>query len=404
MVQTVNGVLVEQQSLALYEGPLAIMTEEVETPFLHWKGAKISSHLWSIIKSFLLWSYETYNAESQLRLYYNEKKNRWKAIVLPQYMESHSLSVKELESHKDREDIFRLVSPEAGWRASGTVHHHCSSSAFQSGTDHKDEIGLNCLHITVGDLDKDVLSVHARASFRRVMYDVDISSWLDVSAADRLQNQITRFPNSWKACCLVKPKPKFSSWGSQRTSRRDLWRNPLTEDLDAWYNYETGFDQDTRRDYSHYQNPEYDIDEFDDTELLRDFQLFMQSRERFEIFGPITEEDVLDILLDLNQDISEAFVCIREIQDVMHLKTSDNFFKVLKVLFSVDCRTGFFDNFVDLPTTLEAYSEGLRFLRSGVFGNISKEQQEQNDLETIEQYTSGSSSLLSMFCSHLNVD
>jgi hypothetical protein len=45
----------------------------------------------------------------------------------------------------------------------GTVHHHCSSSAFQSGTDHSDELSREGLHFTIGNLDKPFdLDIHAR--------------------------------------------------------------------------------------------------------------------------------------------------------------------------------------------------------------------------------------------------
>jgi len=193
-----QGQVVQNQNLGLYEGPIPVMLDQITNePMLHWHGAKITKYMWQTIISFLRWTYDSFHSESQLRLYYNETTNRWKAIVMPQYINT-GLSSDEVANHKSRELVTACVSPDNGWRPAGTVHHHCNIGAFQSGTDFSDEIDQNGLHITVGRLSQDSLDIHARATFRKVLYTVDLDEWVAPTEAERAVPHETRFPNIWR--------------------------------------------------------------------------------------------------------------------------------------------------------------------------------------------------------------
>ena len=152
-VKEVQGVLVSEQDLGLYAGYIPCMIDKLEEdPVLEWKGSPIDVKLWNQIVSFMRWTYETYKSEAQLRLYYNETLDIWDVAVMPQHVET-GLSSKELPHHVDRDKVLGLFDSDAGWREAGTVHHHCSSGAFQSSIDLDDEKDKNGLHITLGDME-----------------------------------------------------------------------------------------------------------------------------------------------------------------------------------------------------------------------------------------------------------
>ncbi|OGL94699.1 hypothetical protein A2348_03140 [Candidatus Uhrbacteria bacterium RIFOXYB12_FULL_58_10] len=48
-----------------------------------------------------------------------------------------------------------------GWLRAGTVHSHCDFSAFHSGGDHNDEMNWDGLHVTVGNITRDVPTMSA---------------------------------------------------------------------------------------------------------------------------------------------------------------------------------------------------------------------------------------------------
>jgi len=51
-------------------------------------------------------------------------------------------------------DLSTLPPAPEGFELFGTIHSHAGISAFHSGTDDRDEIHFDGLHITVGNLDK----------------------------------------------------------------------------------------------------------------------------------------------------------------------------------------------------------------------------------------------------------
>ena len=221
-IKKIGNVPVSWQDLGLYAGPIAVFMDDETDPVLHWKGSKLPRTLWMAIVSFMRWTYQEFSSEAQLRLYYNEITNRWKAVVLPQYIRT-GMTSEEIKDHKDRDIIFTSTVPqEAGWKPAGTVHHHCSCSAFQSGTDWKDEIDQPGLHLTLGHMHNGRVDIHARASFRKVMYKVDLDEWLEPTGETLVTPYNRKFPKCWKLRCEEKPAPVYSyaSSGKWNSSTR----------------------------------------------------------------------------------------------------------------------------------------------------------------------------------------
>ena len=203
-IEIYKGKVVQAQNLGLYEGKLPVLVDELESlPPLRWHGAKIPARYWARIASFMRWTYAEFNSEAQLRLYYSPERNKWKAVPLPQYIGTGMFSG-EIKDDPDRETVFARVPPD--YLPAGTVHHHCSGSAFQSGIDHKDEVRQNGLHVTFGHVHNGKLDLDARATFRGINYGAELADWVEHLE----EPPIVEFPRWWKATCKVKPPPKAS--------------------------------------------------------------------------------------------------------------------------------------------------------------------------------------------------
>lgn len=136
---------------------------------------KISPEVWQQVLAFFKWSYDTTKSETQVRLYVHAEHG-WKAWAFPQKA-NLGMSAKELEEHERFGPQRLQFGSTQGWQYFGTVHHHCAMSAFQSGTDRNNEVGIDGLHITVGNLDKEVYDLHARFSLSGHMFDKINLSW-----------------------------------------------------------------------------------------------------------------------------------------------------------------------------------------------------------------------------------
>jgi hypothetical protein len=181
-----------------WEANLPVEIPELKEHQHRWVGKKIPLSLWRQIIAFLKWSYDETKAETLVHLYYHAVHG-WAAIVLPQ--EGYNgMTIKMMRDHPDFESSRLKLREIWGENAidevledgtitgidMGTVHHHCSGGAFQSGTDHKDETDKEGLHITIGNLDsKEKYSMHARATciYKAVksISDVNIFDWFEVN-------------------------------------------------------------------------------------------------------------------------------------------------------------------------------------------------------------------------------
>lgn len=124
-----------------------------------WKGEPIPFQMWQDIVDWCVISYEEFKSETLVFLYYDldTKGSAWSFWIPPQI--TNGMTVK---SDPDSE-FFAKERKNFPDTMFGTVHHHCSSSAFQSGTDHSDELDREGLHFTVGHCNQpDDLDLHLR--------------------------------------------------------------------------------------------------------------------------------------------------------------------------------------------------------------------------------------------------
>ena len=151
--------------------PVSVVKGE---PTLSWKRGKIPLDMWQQVLSFFKWSYDETTSETQVRLLYNASEDKWAVWAFPQE-HGTGMTTKEIDGdEKDRQrETFK------GYTVAGTVHHHCSSPAFQSGTDKDNELSQDGVHITVGNLDKSQFDLHARVCRTSVMFNCSLGEWFE---------------------------------------------------------------------------------------------------------------------------------------------------------------------------------------------------------------------------------
>jgi hypothetical protein len=138
-----------------------------------WHGKKIPCKMWREIVSFMVSSYKEFKSEALLFLYYDEtKKQPWSYWVPPQI--TNGMTVKSDPLHPEFQTQ-RAQHPDIMF---GTVHHHCTTSAFQSGTDSSDETDREGFHFTIGHCDKDTVDIHLRVTLGNIHMDIDNLSYI----------------------------------------------------------------------------------------------------------------------------------------------------------------------------------------------------------------------------------
>lgn len=150
--------------------------EEQNTLSPKWLGKPIPLRMWKEILAFMKQSQDKFKSETLAFLYYDVSKDQpWSYWVPPQ--ETAGMTVKTLPDDplwKGQRKAF----PDIQF---GTVHHHCSSSAFQSGTDQADEVDREGLHFTIGKLnDVDNIDVHFRLSIGGYCTDMDAGTYIEM--------------------------------------------------------------------------------------------------------------------------------------------------------------------------------------------------------------------------------
>lgn len=149
---------------------------EAESLTPTWNGKKIPLHMWKEILAFMKQSYDELKSETLVYLFYDEAAPQpWLYWVPPQ--ETAGMTVKSSPDHPDYIKQ-RAAYPDTMF---GTVHHHCSSSAFQSGTDEADEVNREGLHFTVGKLNNDEkVDVHFRITLGGSHAELDAHTYIEM--------------------------------------------------------------------------------------------------------------------------------------------------------------------------------------------------------------------------------
>jgi len=167
---------------------------EVEVPEQEvvpvWKGAKIPLNMWHNIVKFCKHSYDELKSETLIYLFYDEDAEQpWSWWVPPQT--TAGMTVKS-DPDNPEYAIQRAQYPDTMF---GTVHHHCATSAFQSGTDEADETQREGLHFTVGNLNKDNdFDVHFRMTIGDNHCEIDAHEYIEMEVDPFKRN--TRVPKA----------------------------------------------------------------------------------------------------------------------------------------------------------------------------------------------------------------
>lgn len=146
----------------------------VVVPTFKWTGRKIPRSLWDEVLRFFVANHVKNHSEAVARVYYNRDSDEpWHFVVHPQKVTTATAK----DTLADE-----LLGPLLvnGYEAFGSIHSHSTMSAFQSGTDRSDEQYGNGIHITLGNLDRDILSADLRWSFRGDFFPVDLTDLFDV--------------------------------------------------------------------------------------------------------------------------------------------------------------------------------------------------------------------------------
>lgn len=150
--------------------------DEVDNLTPTWNGKKIPLHMWKEILAFMKHSYDEVSSETLVYLFYDEAAPQpWLYWVPPQ--ETAGMTVKSSPEHPDY-IAQRALYPDTMF---GTVHHHCSTSAFQSGTDEADEVNREGMHFTVGKLNNsETVDVHFRITLGGAHAELDAHTYIEM--------------------------------------------------------------------------------------------------------------------------------------------------------------------------------------------------------------------------------
>lgn len=188
-----------------------------QPPWIAWEGGRMPLSLWHTVMAFFEWSQAEFKAEAQVRLYYNATTHKWGVWAYPQ--RPNGMTTNELPDNPGYAEQRRQF-PDP-WVNLGTIHHHCTSGAFQSHTDQNNEETQTGLHITVGKIGSGEYDLHNRVILRSTQFTGHSwLQWFDLPEAvasalpAKLHSTIlqsllkepppegTVFPETWKTNCV----------------------------------------------------------------------------------------------------------------------------------------------------------------------------------------------------------
>lgn len=193
-----------------------------------WQGPKINSQQWQELLAFFAWTYATEKSEAQARMFVHPVHG-WRIWAFPQEGGT-GMTTKEVDNEDTKAQRAAFGD---GFVQFCTVHHHCSSPAFQSSVDLNDEKNVDGLHITIGRLDAAQFDIHCRLYVKSHRFEPNLSSFWDIGddsrqkiefvtslgfEGDKLADKIARkqmceppakhviFDKQWELNYLLKPK------------------------------------------------------------------------------------------------------------------------------------------------------------------------------------------------------
>ena len=257
------------------ETPLFSYYNEIQVqeshPKLSWNAGKMRWDMWDDIKNICAYTYKEHKSECMIRFYFNQEHNDWKAVFMPQQMAGMTV--------KDQLCSETLIEEECtnGWIEAGSLHHHCSSGAFQSGTDEKDEESQIGLHITLGKMNADQYEIHSRFRTTDGFKDVNLMSFFEVpewleSVPQHYKEKMLfnvmcdlalspgdpdKAREDWIKRIVPKPKTSFTPYKYDTK----YYRNQYTE-MGAYVQDRFDLDTGTEADFRTYKDELEDTEEF----------------------------------------------------------------------------------------------------------------------------------------------
>lgn len=216
-----NATVVQSQLCpGLFEAKLTHTVKETKADF-QYIGPKFSKEMWNEVLSFFKWTQADYRSEAQVRLYVNPEIG-WKAWAFPQKGNT-GMTSQELPELPE----FKAQRAQFGdeWIPYGTIHHHCSASAFQSGTDSSNEKGQEGIHITVGNMDKDVHDIHTRFYYKGCKFSPDMSLFWDIGESIKAKAEEMRMLFSFTADMSHIAVNQMSATCSKEQPFPEVWKS-----------------------------------------------------------------------------------------------------------------------------------------------------------------------------------
>lgn len=134
------------------------------------------------IEAYFRAAYEKYKGEAVVLLYFNPVKKDWMVNVPKQKVRG---------MHVDYDPV-QCPGEIDGYFLASSVHSHAGASAFHSGTDDKDEVEFDGLHITIGNVDKAARSYSARWMLGKTVFTADLKDVLELET-----EELPKFPDAW---------------------------------------------------------------------------------------------------------------------------------------------------------------------------------------------------------------
>jgi hypothetical protein len=124
---------------------------------------KMPLAMWRQMIGFFLWSQKEHKSEAQVTGFIHQDTGEW--FMIPFHQIGIGMTTKEVEGGDNISLWEQIIQAGFGPNPIFTGHHHCTSSAFASGTDTTDEYTNKPqgVHITIGKLDSNPLDLHCRA-------------------------------------------------------------------------------------------------------------------------------------------------------------------------------------------------------------------------------------------------
>ena len=125
-----------------------------------WSGELIPWKMWQEMVAWCQVTQDKLKSEALIFLYYDrnaeEGKSAWSYWIPPQITNGMTVRADPDDPRYNKE---REAYPDLQF---GTLHHHCTMGAFQSGTDLSDEEDREGLHFTIGKVNTKEHDLHAR--------------------------------------------------------------------------------------------------------------------------------------------------------------------------------------------------------------------------------------------------